>query len=441
MVSLLLDWLGLLVRWTHVMLGIGWIGTSFFFIWLDASLRRAPGSPEGIAGDSWMVHGGGFYLAQKYLVAPAALPKDLHWFKYEAYLTWVSGFLLLCLVYYAGAQSYLVDPEVLPLPSWAAILISLGGLAGGWILYDLICRSPIGRSTLPLAVAVFLLATAAAILFTHVFSGRAAFLHVGAFLGTIMAANVFMIIIPNQKKVVADLLAGRKPDPALGKQAKQRSLHNNYLTLPVVLMMISNHYPMLTESPYSWAFVVGFFLLSGLLRLYANETHAGKPAAKLTWAVAAAGAVGLVLVLANIGLLSAPATTAAVAPAAVPATATTQAAAPAATAAGATTTTAAATAPAAAPAAPAGPRVEIAQIVPVIQARCVECHSANPTDPGFRKAPKGIVFDRPEDIERQAELIRKVAVQTHLMPLGNKTKMTAEERDLLARWLAGRGQN
>jgi uncharacterized membrane protein len=433
MTSLLLDWLGLLVRWTHVMLGIGWIGTSFFFIWLDASLRRSPNAPEGVAGDSWMVHGGGFYLAQKYMVAPASLPKELHWFKYEAYLTWVSGFLLLCLVYYAGAQTYLVDPEVLDLPSWAAILISLGGLAGGWVLYDLICRSPIGRDTLPLAVAVFLLATAAAILFTHVFSGRAAFLHVGAFLGTIMAANVFLIIIPNQKKVVADLLAGRRPDPALGNQAKQRSLHNNYLTLPVVLMMVSNHYPMLYGSPYSWAFVVGFFLLSGLLRLYANETHAGKPAAKLAWAVAAAGAVGLVLVIANIGLLNAPATTAAVPPPA-PAVAATTAAATAAPA-----TTAPAPSPPAA-ATPAGPRVELAEVMPVIQARCVECHSANPTDAAFRKPPKGVVFDHPDDVERQADLIQRVAVQTHLMPLGNKTKMTPEERDLLARWLASRGQ-
>ena len=398
MVSLLLDWLGLLVRWTHVMLGIGWIGTSFFFIWLDASLRRAPGAPEGIAGDSWMVHGGGFYLAQKYMVAPAALPKELHWFKYEAYLTWVSGFLLLCLVYYAGAQSYLVDPEVLDLPSWAAILISLGGLAGGWILYDLICRSPIGRSTLPLAVAVFLLATAAAILFTHVFSGRAAFLHVGAFLGTIMAANVFMIIIPNQKKVVADLLAGRKPDPALGKQAKQRSVHNNYLTLPVVFLMISNHYP-LTQTSAIIPVLVALLTFSGaIIRHFFNHWHADHKNAPWWYWGAAIVALALAIWL---SWQAAPGRNAMIE---------------------------AERRLAAAPVDPA----RSAEAGEIVLSRCSMCHAQSPVWEGIIAPPKGVRLETEADIRREARSIALQAVLSRAMPPNNITEISDAERSKLA---------
>ena len=208
------DWLSLAVRWAHVMVGIMWIGTSFHFIWLDASLRREQGMKEGLAGASWMVHGGGFYHATKYLVAPAEMPADLHWFKYEAYFTWITGFLLLAVIYYLGASDLLIDPRVMDLTPWEAIGISVGGLAAGWIVYDLLCRSPIGERTGILAFLVFALACASAYGFTHVFSGRAAFVHIGAFLGTIMTANVFFIIIPNQKKVVAALLKGEAPDPS-----------------------------------------------------------------------------------------------------------------------------------------------------------------------------------------------------------------------------------
>ena len=235
------DWLGLALRWVHVMVGIMWIGTSFYFIWLDSALRREEGQPEGLAGASWMVHGGGFYHVTKYLVAPSQMPKELHWFKYESYFTWITGFLLLVVVYYFGASEALIDPRVMDLTPSQAILYSLAGLAGGWVVYDLLCRSPLGQRTVPLAIAVFALAVIAAFGFTHVFGGRAAFIHVGAFLGTIMTANVFFVIIPNQKKTVAALIEGKVPDPSLGARAKQRSLHNNYLTLPVVLMMKSNH--------------------------------------------------------------------------------------------------------------------------------------------------------------------------------------------------------
>jgi uncharacterized membrane protein len=350
------------------------------------------------------VHGGGFYHAQKYLVAPETLPKELHWFKYEAYFTWITGFLLLAVVYYLNAEAFLIDPGVLDLSPAVAIAISVGSLAAGWLLYDAICRSPLGRDTVPLALAVFILAVAASIGFTHVFSGRAAFVHVGAFLGTIMAANVFFIIIPNQKKVVASLIAGQSPDPSLGNTAKQRSLHNNYLTLPVVLMMISNHYPILYDNHYGWAFVVGFFLLSFLVRLYANEEAAGRPRRQLLWLLGAAGIVGIVLVAANVALLEAPEQ-----------------------------------APqAAGPAAPAGPPVQLAEIVPIIQQRCLSCHSATPSDANFKKPPKGITFDTPEQIDRLAPQIYRLAVRTRVMPLGNRTQMTMEERATLGRWIEGR---
>src|SRR5215510_14561869 len=289
---ILIDWISLFLRWAHVMLGIAWIGTSFFFVWLDMSLRANPKAPPGVGGESWMVHGGGFYHAQKYLVAPQALPKELHWFKYEAYFTWVSGFLLLAVVYYLDADAFLIDPQVLPLTPFRAILISLGGLAGGWLLYDALCKSPLGQNTGLLALTVFAMTIAAAYLFTHVFSGRAAFVHIGAFLGTIMSANVFFIIIPNQKKVVAALLKGEVPDPALGKRAKQRSLHNNYLTLPVVLMMINNHYPMMFEHAQSWIIVTGILIFSGLLRLYANQKNAGKSGSHQLAILIYAGMIG-----------------------------------------------------------------------------------------------------------------------------------------------------
>ncbi len=389
----LIDWLSLFIRWAHVMLGIGWIGTSFFFVWLDMSLRRRADMPADIAGESWMVHGGGFYQAQKYLVAPETLPRELHWFKYEAYLTWVSGFLLLAVVYYWGADAFLIDPAVQPLMPGAAIAISAGSLAAGWLLYDRLCKSPVGGHTGLLALAVFLLAVGAAWLYAELFSGRAAYVHVGAFLGTIMSANVFFVIIPNQKIVVADLLAGRRPDPALGRQARQRSLHNNYLTLPVVLMMIGNHYPMLYDSAYSWVFVAGFVLLSGLLRLYANQTHAGKQGNAVDWLLVGAAAVAMTLVIANVDTL-APAQSKI----------------------------------------PPGPPVALAEIVPVIQARCASCHSATPSDPHFRIAPKAIAFDTPEQIDRLAAEILRTAVLSRAMPLANRTGMEQAERDMVGRW-------
>ena len=389
----LLDWLGLFVRWTHVMLGIGWIGTSFFFVWLDMSLRASPNAPKGVGGESWMVHGGGFYRAQKYLVAPEALPKELHWFKYEAYYTWVTGFLLLCLVYYFQARTFLIDPRVLNLEPVQAIALSIGALVLGWFLYDQLCKSPLGRRTGWLGLAVFLLAVAFAFFFTEMFSGRAAFLHIGALLGTIMSANVFFAIIPNQKLVVADLMAGRAPDPALGEQAKQRSLHNNYLTLPVVLAMISSHYPALFEQPYAWQFAAAIIVGAGLVRYYYNLKDAGRSGNWIDWLLVYAAGIAVSLVVISMDLASR--NTSAVA---------------------------------------GGEPVQLAEAATVIQNRCVACHSATPSDGSFHGPPKGIAFDTPEEIERYADQILRVAVETQAMPLANRTEMTPEERALVGRW-------
>ena len=289
-----MDWLNLLFRWAHLIVGIGWIGTSFYFIALDLSLRKRAEMKEGVAGTAWEVHGGGFYHVEKYLVAPKELPDDLIWYKWEAYLTWVTGFALLVVQYYVNASAYLIDPSVLEMTPGEAVLISVASLGAGWLIYDRLCKSPIGRNTPLLAVCVFALIMGASYLFTHVYSGRGAFIHVGAFIGTIMAVNVFGIIIPNQKKIAASLLAGEAPDAALGAMGKQRSVHNNYLTLPVLVMMVSNHYPMLTSHPHSWL-LVALILVMG--EWFATSSTGTRPAMNLRnsgWSLPVA-AVGLLI--------------------------------------------------------------------------------------------------------------------------------------------------
>ena len=293
MAAAVFDWLNILLRWAHVMLGILWIGTSFFFIWLDASLRRRADEDPGIAGESWMVHGGGFFLAKKYKVAPPELPPELHWFRYEAYFTLLTGLALLVLIYYVGAEAFLIDREKAQISQAWAIMLSAGSLAAGWFIYDAMVKSPLGTKTGPLALAVFVEIALFTFFYHGIFSDRAAFLHTGALIGTIMATSVFAVIIPNQRKVVADLLAGRTPDPALGKQAAQRSLHNNYLTLPVIFMMISNHYPMVFGHPYAPLIALGIVVGGALVRHYFNSADAGR----MDWtAKAAIPAAVLVLV-------------------------------------------------------------------------------------------------------------------------------------------------
>ena len=277
------DWLNFAIRWGHMVAGIAWIGTSFYFVALDFSLKTREDLPDGVRGEAWEVHGGGFYHVQKYLSAPSSLPEHLTWFKWEAYLTWVTGFFLLAVVYYFNASANLIDPAVADLAPWQAIVISLVSIVAGWAIYDGLCRSPIGRNTGALAAFVFALILGFAYVFTHLFSGRGAFIHVGVVVGTIMAANVFMVIIPNQRRITAALLKGEVPDPRLGAIGKQRSLHNTYLTLPVLLLMVSNHFSMLTNAPNAWILVGLVFIGGAALRHYLVRHEVGDPLSKIAW--------------------------------------------------------------------------------------------------------------------------------------------------------------
>jgi uncharacterized membrane protein len=353
-------------------------------------LRKDGALPRGVAGEAWEVHGGGFYHVRKYLTAPETLPKDLIWFKWEAYLTWVTGFLLLVVLYYFQAETYLIDPAVMPLSRWQAIGISIGSLAAGWMVYSILCRSPLGRNTGLLGLLVFALILAAAWFYMHVFSGRGAFIHVGALIGTLMAANVFMVIIPNQRRITAALLKGETPDPRLGAIGKQRSLHNTYLTLPVLLMMISNHYPMITDHAQAWI-LAGLVVLGGaLLRHYLVRTEVGDPQAEIAWTLPLIG-----LALAAALFLTQP---------------------------------------------EARPvfegEVADAEALAIVQSRCATCHAAVPTDPTIKAPPKGIALDTLENLKRYAAQVETQSVKNKAMPLGNKTGMLPEERAKLGAWIS-----
>ncbi|MFN0193415.1 MAG: urate hydroxylase PuuD [Aestuariivirga sp.] len=383
------DWLNFVIRWGHLVAGISWIGTSFYFVALDFSLRKRDGLPAGVAGEAWEVHGGGFYNVQKYITAPSSLPKDLIWFKWEAYLTWVTGFLLLIVLYYFNASTYLIDPSVMALSPWQAIGISVASLVAGWAIYDALCRSPLGRSTGVLGLLVFILILAASWFYTYVFSGRGALIHVGAFIGTIMAANVFMIIIPNQRKIVAALLEGKQPDGRYGVIGKQRSLHNTYLTLPVLLMMVSNHYPVISDHPQAWL-LVGLIVLAGAsLRQFLVRVEVGDSQEKIAWTLPViGGALALALVITQ--------------PEALPAY---------------------------------QGEVTDADAATIVQTRCASCHAVNPTDKTIKKAPKGIALESLDDLKRFASQIETQSVKSRAMPLGNKTGMTPEERAKLGAWI------
>jgi uncharacterized membrane protein len=390
MTAFLIEWLNLLVRWAHLIVGIGWIGTSFYFIALDLSLRKREAMREGVAGTAWEVHGGGFYHVEKYLTAPKDLPPDLLWYKWEAYLTWVTGFALLFLQYYWNADAYLISRAVMPLLPAQAIVISILSLAGGWLIYDQICKSPIGKNTPLLAATVFVLFVAAAFLYSHVFSGRGALIHVGAFVGTIMAVNVFGVIVPNQKKIVAALMAHRQPDPALGAVGKQRSVHNNYLTLPVLVMMVSSHYPMLTSHPQSWLVIALILVMGGSVRHFINRHEAGDPLAKIAWALPVA-AVALIAAI----YLRAPRTDPAM----------------------------------------AGMNVSEGQVLNIVGKHCVMCHSTRPSHEGFDAPPKEVVLLSIGNVRQNAEQILAQAVNGDAMPLGNETEMTDDERRALGAFL------
>jgi uncharacterized membrane protein len=379
-----------------VVAAIGWIGSSFYFIHLDLSLKPHPGLPEGANGEAWQVHGGGFYRIVKYLVAPAKMPDELTWFKWEAYTTWLSGIALMVVVYYLDAELFLVDKANFDLTPLQAGLFSLFSLALAWLLYEGACRSGLARRELPFAFGGCLFLVALTYAFTHVLSGRGAFNQIGAIIGTIMVANVFVVIIPNQKKVVAALLAGRAPDPELGKTSKERSVHNNYLTLPVIVLMISNHYPLLFATRYNWLIVAIVLAIGPIIRHFFNERHADRRSPWWVWGVAAAGMIA-------IGLLSA-----------------------------------------------AGPRdiktgalatpANYANVEEIVLSRCSMCHAAEPVWAGIVTAPRGILLDDSEHIHRNARLIGRNAAWSSAMPPGNVTEMTGEERATIAAWLAANVQ-
>ncbi len=386
------EWASLLLRWAHLIAGIGWIGASFHFIALDLGLKRSKQDVFGVTGESWSVHGGGFYHVRKYGVAPQAMPKDLHWYQWDAYATWLTGFALMFVVYYLGAERYLIDPTVRELSAGWAVALSVLFLAAGWFVYDGLCRSPLARDGRTLAALLFVLMVATAYGLSLVFSGRAAFLHVGAIIATAMSANVFFVIIPNQKKVVAALVAGETPDPALGRAAKLRSTHNNYLTLPVLFMMISNHYPMTFGHRWNWV-VVAFVLLIGfVIRHFFNRRAAGVRGAGLAWQWPTT--VALTLALAAFT--------------------------------GWTPPDAGATAD--------GP-VRTAEAVAIVETHCVSCHAAEPTHPWFVDTPMEVHLDSETAIRARADQILAQAVRTNAMPLGNETGMTDKERAMLGAWI------
>lgn len=400
------DWAAFAIRWVHVITAIAWIGSSFYFIALDLSLRKAPGLPEKAHGEEWQVHGGGFYHITKYLVAPERLPEHLTWFKWESYSTWLSGAAMLMVLYWAQAELYLIDPAKVELSTWAAILISALSLGIGWVIYDRLCKSRLGENPTTLMLLLFALLVVMAWGYDQVFTGRAALLHLGAFTATIMTANVAMIIIPNQRIVVADLKAGRTPDPKYGKIAKLRSTHNNYLTLPVVFLMLSNHYPLAFASRYNWLIAALVFLMGVTIRHFFNTSHAGKPKPWWTWAATAALFLGIVW-LSSLGTQRLEGEEAAL------------------TAREARLT--------------ADPHFEAVR--DIVAGRCSMCHAAEPGWEGLATAPKRVVLETDAQIARHAREIFLQAGLTDAMPPGNVSFIEPEERATLRAWFdsAGRG--
>ena len=391
-------WIEFAVRWVHVITAIAWIGSSFYFIALDLGLHRDRNLKSGADGEEWQVHGGGFYHVQKYLVAPSQMPDDLIWFKWESYSTWLSGFALLILVYYLGAEFYLVDPRVAELATWQAVGISLASLAFGWIVYDQICKSKFGDDNTRLLIVLYVILVGMAYFYTSVFSGRAALLHLGAFTASIMSANVFFIIMPNQRIVVADLKAGRTPDAKYGKIAKQRSTHNNYLTLPVIFLMLSNHYPLAFASEMNWLIAALVFLMGVTIRHYFNSLHARRGNPTWTWLATA------LLFIAIVWLSTAP-----MFRVTEPQTA-------------------------------SGAGLRYAQadgfkrVQDIVTGRCSMCHAAEPGWEGLLWPPKGIRLETEYQIASAAKQIYLQAGITNAMPPANLSHMEPNERAEIIAW-------
>lgn len=404
--ALWLDWISLLVRWFHVIAGIAWIGASFYFIWLDSHLQKPPLAKHkaGIKGDLWAIHSGGFYEISKYAYGPKTIPQPLHWFKWEAYSTWLSGFALLVFIYYLSAPVYLIDTEVMELSPAQAVGLGLALIFGAFILYELACRSPAARYPKRFASGLVILLAVTTWLATHMFSGRGAYIHVGALIGTIMVANVLLTIIPNQKKMVAAGAAGATIDARWGEQAKLRSVHNNYLTLPIVFIMISNHYPQTYQHTYNGAILIALMLTAAWARHYFNLRHTGihKP-----WVLISAGAAMVIIA----AMVSWPQVS---------------------------TAPQQSTADNAIPSETASEKVSDQRFHKIMQTHCISCHSRTPSHEVFQMAPMGVVLDRPEDFERFAAQIYRRTVVTQDMPFLNKTNMSAAERQQVARWFEQR---
>jgi uncharacterized membrane protein len=391
MEAYLLEWANLLIRWLHLITGVAWIGASFYFVMLDNSLSK-PAKDEdgarGVTGELWAVHGGGVYQSQKFLAGPLGEPlsEHLHWSKWEAYTTWLSGMGLLVIIYWFGASTYLIDAQVMPLTPLVAIAISAGFIVGGWLIYDTLCRVLKGKDTL-LAAIIFIFVMLCDWILFQLFGARAAYLHVGVMMGSIMVANVFFHIIPGQKNMVAEIRAGQTPDPKYGIIGKQRSVHNTYFTLPVLFIMVSNHYPMTYSSENGWL-VLGFIMMAGvLIRQFFVMRHSGNANRVLP-------AISIILLLAMVAYLM--------------------------------------------PSMPAGDQstsVSNAQMQRVVNTRCIACHAQSPTQPGFVAPPLGVMLETIEQIQQHAVKIA-TTVQTRYMPLANLTQITDEERALIANWYA-----
>ena len=385
------EWLNLMLRWLHVVAAMAWIGSSFYFIHLDLSLKPEAHLPKGTYGEAWQVHGGGFYHMVKYLVAPARMPDHLTWFKWEAYTTWLSGFTLMVVVYYLNPELFLIDRSVLELEPQAAVLISFSALTITWLGYEGLCRSSLRRHQSAVAIVSYVFLVALTYGFTHVFTGRGAFTQIGALIGTIMVANVFAVIMPYQRKTIAAMIAGKDPDPAWGGYGKQRSVHNNYLTLPVIFLMLSNHYPLFFATKYNWLIVAIVLLIGPVIRHFFNSRHEGKGSPYWTWAVAAAGVLAIIWLSGHGAGIKMGAM-------------------------------------------PEAPK--FAAVQDIVMSRCSMCHAAEPVWDGIATAPKGVRLDDAAHIKQHASLIDINAARSKAMPPGNVTEMTPEERQIIAAWLA-----
>ena len=399
MEAYVIDWLNLGFRWLHLIAGAAWIGASLYFVMLDLSLRppSKPGDAQrGVHGELWAVHGGGFYQSQKFLAGPKGEPlsADLHWSKWEAYTTWLSGMGLLALIYWYGADASLIDRSVMALSAPAAIAISAGSLVAGWLAYDMLCRAV--RHELALSIIMFALLVAAAWGYGQAFGARAAYVHAGALIGTIMVWNVFFHIIPGQTKMVEAIRAGREPEARHGIAGKQRSVHNTYFTLPVLFIMISGHYPMTYGHKHAWAVLAVVMLAGALIRQYFVLRHTGRSMLVLP-AAAAALLLGLAV---------------AIAPSSAP------------------------QATSGAPQAPNGAPLAYSSVQPIIAQRCAVCHARKPSFAGLSQPPGGLMLETPEQAKAAAQRIYQQSIATRAMPIGNVTNMSEEERALLGRWLA-----